>query len=189
MCNFRSKRRPKFVLQFEPKDSSKPSKERAHITAAARECHIVHFYRAAQLIQYHYCRLFQGRLLPDNFIMSYFVVIGLFCLIRFYHTFTWEIKGIIIIAVISGYFGWAVVLWGLGQYFISSRKFLLSWKNFDFGNTQTNKVMRAFFRSCRPVELVTNPRLIRFRLQHVFKYMHFINWGLCKVLVATQKFK
>lgn len=145
------------------------------------------FYRTAQVVQIHFCQLFHGRFLPANFTMTYFVVVGMLCLIRFNESLYWEIKGIIGLALFFGYFGWAMALWFLGQYFVASKTFLNSWENFNFGNGKDNKLMKRFLRSFKPTEMTTVPKLIRFRLINVLKYMHFVIWRLCKTLVATQK--
>lgn len=150
---------------------------------------LVRFLRSAQVVCSAYGKMFQGRILPLNFVLSYFTTISLFSLIQYHHKLSWELIMILSSVGFSACTGWSIMLWLLGEYYRTGQKFIVSWKFSEWINNRLSgferKLMRKFYRSCKPIEFTTTPKIIRFRPVIVFKYLYFITWLLAKALIVT----
>lgn len=156
----------------------------------ARSTSIIHFIRVAQINERLYGSLLQGRIVPMHFLVSHFITVCLFCLILFHGTINWELTGILWIATLSGSFGWLLVLWLMGHYYTKSKHFIMTWKEAEWSyhyNPFEKKLMRRFYRSCRPVEFRTTSGVKRFRPILVIRYLHFITWLLARALLINRK--
>lgn len=150
--------------------------------------HVIRFLREAKVIEILYERLLSTRILLIHFILSYLITLCLFCLIQLHQQITWELGIILVTASSSALFGWIIVLWLLSQYCIGAKGFTLSWKTAEWPcNGHDRKLMKKFYRSCKPIEFCSNPRILRFRPVTIIKYIHFINWILTKSLIITNK--
>ncbi len=141
-------------------------------------------FRTCQIVQLYLNNVIGIFLVPTHFLVTQFVVMGTYTVIKHIQTLNITTSVILLVLVVAAALFWGTFLLICGYFHLYGERVLKSWKYFGkWKSKEDKKLMSKFRKSCKPI-MINYYNYFAVRRLTVLKFFRSLSRGIFRALLA-----